>query len=168
MAREAISHIGTLLSSSLDAPHTNRWRPSRSSKLLSVDHCSIVVIDETGESADMWRVPDNGKWPPVRIGLKGNPVYETHLVSEFFISLDVKPTSALTLCEIRCAPCIFSRCWWCAWRSKAKSSARLAWMPFTARRVYHEDIEACRTLASQIGLAIENATCIARRCREPP
>lgn len=156
--REALNFIGTLLSSSLDRNHILRVAARQIVELLDVDHCSIAVINETGEVADLVAEYPVTDLQGAKIDLRGNPVYEAHRVSEFFISLDVANDERLskmhdTLRALDIQSMLVVRL-----EVKGKLIGSIGLDSIGRKRVFsREDIEACRALANQIGLAIENA-----------
>jgi PAS domain S-box-containing protein len=155
---ESLNRIGTLLSSSLDRNYIMAMAAQQIVELLDVDHCSIVVIDETGEMADIVAEYPASPLSSGKIPLTGNPIFETHKKQEIFLSPDVTTDARLdpvrsVMQGLNIRSMLVVRL-----EVKGKLMGSIGIDAVRERRDFTgEEIEACRTLANQISLAIENA-----------
>ncbi len=155
---ESLNRIGTLLSSSLDRHYIMSVAAQQIVELLDVDHCSIVVIDETGEAADIV-----AEYPPTvlstgKIPLIGNPIHEAHKTVEVFNSPDVANDARLDPVRSVMKGLNIQSMLVVRLEVKGRLIGSVGIDAIRERREFtNEEIEACRTLANQIGLAIENA-----------
>ncbi len=155
---ESLNRIGTVLSSSLDRNYILAVAAQEIVELLDVDHCSIVVIDETGEAADIVAEYPQTMLSTGKIPLAGNPIYKAHQSQEYFLSPDVP--NDVRLDPVRSAVKALNIQSMLVMRlgTKGKLIGSIGIDCIRQRRDFTaEEIEACRTLANQIGLAIENA-----------
>ncbi len=155
---EALNRIGTLLSSSLDRNHIWAVAAEQITQLLNVDHCSIVVIAESGEEAKIVAEYPTSALTGSSIPLINNPVYEVHKVQDVFFSPDVRRDprlahmqATLRVPDIRSMLVVRLEV-----KDKIIGSIGLDCIG-RQRDFTDEEIETCRALAHQIGLAIENA-----------
>jgi PAS domain S-box-containing protein len=155
---ERLNRIGTLLSSSLDRNYIMSMAAQQIVELLDVDHCSIVVIDETGEAANIV-----AEYPPSplaagKIPLIGNPIYEVHKVADIFHAPDVATDTRLDPVRSVMQGLNIQSMLVVRLEVKGKLVGSVGIDVVRERRAFtNEEIEACRTLANQISLAIENA-----------
>jgi len=155
---EALNRIGTLLSSSLDRSRILAVAAEQITQLLNVDHCSIVVITDSGEEAKIVAEYPTSYLTGGSIPLVNNPVYEAHKVQDVFVSPDVQADlrlaymrAALRISDIRSMLIV-------RLEVKGKLIGSVGLDCIGRQHTFtDEEIDACRALAHQIELAIENA-----------
>jgi PAS domain S-box-containing protein len=155
---ESLNRIGTLLSSSLDRNYIMSVAARQIVELLNIDHCSIVVIDETGQAADIVAEYPATALSTAKLPLVGNPIFEAHQTEEFFLSPDIATDKRLNPVRAVLEALSIRSLLVFRLEVKGKLIGSIGIDSIQRRRDFtSEEIEACRTLANQIGLAIENA-----------
>src|SRR5579859_473328 len=86
---ESVNRVGALLSTSLDRKRVLSLASEQLVLLMNVDHCSIVIIDETGESAHVEAEYPRTVLADTIISLHDNPLLDVDAPDDVFISSDV-------------------------------------------------------------------------------
>jgi PAS domain S-box-containing protein len=152
---ESLYKVGTLLSASLDRNHILTLAAEQIVKLLKVDHCGIVLLNETGERARIV-----AEYPPSDYGLGDVPtlVFDHLRDQEALVSHNVDEDPRLSgllplLHRNGIRSLIVARMFV---KGRLIGSIGVDVIE-TARDFTYEEIETCRTLATQVALAVENA-----------
>jgi PAS domain S-box-containing protein len=156
---ESLAQIGTILSSSLERQYILDMATKYVVELLDVDHCGIVLINDDNPTMGVITAeyPATGQIG-LSIELTANPVFEAHTSNDVAVFYDVPNDprfagSQPILGAMGIKSMMIIRL---VVKGKLVGSLGLD-MVNQHRHFTPEDVETCRTLANQIGLAIENA-----------
>ncbi len=157
---ESLYKIGTLLSASLDRNHILTLAAEQIVKLLKVDHCGIVLLSPQADRAELV-----AEYPPSPFGLGTIPsalfkyLHEQEVFTCHDIEQDERIGELLPLLRhngirsLMIAPMFV----------KGRLIGSIGVDVIGARRAFtYDEIETCRTLATQVALAVENADLYAR------
>ncbi|PJF30679.1 MAG: hypothetical protein CUN51_06755 [Candidatus Thermofonsia Clade 1 bacterium] len=157
---ESLHKIGTLLSASLDRNHILTLAAEQIVRLLKVDHCGIVLLSPSSDQAHLV-----AEYPPSPYGLGEIPMtlFKYLADQDVIVCNDVEQDERVA--EV--LPLL---------RYNGIRSLIVAGMSVkgrligsigvdvvgVARSFTYEEIETCRTLATQVALAVENADLYSR------
>ncbi|MFQ3534402.1 MAG: GAF domain-containing protein [Aggregatilineales bacterium] len=157
---ESLHKIGTLLSASLDRNHILTLAAEQIVKLLKVDHCSIALLSAQGNQAQLV-----AEYPPSPYGLGPipNTLFKYLHEQEVFISSDINQDERIGdllpllrhngIRSLVIAPMF----------AKGRLIGSIGVDVIGERRAFsYDEVETCRTLATQVALAVENADLYAR------
>lgn len=152
---EALYKIGTLLSASLDRNHILTLAAEQIVRLLKVDHCGIVLLSESGDRAHMV-----AEYPVSPYGLGEIPttlfkyLREQEVIVCNDVEQDERMTELLPLLRYNgIRSLVIARMF-----AKGRLIGLIGVDVIGAGRAFtYDEIETCRTLATQVALAVENA-----------
>ncbi len=155
---ESLNRVSILLSSSLDRNRVLSLAAEQMMRLMEVDHCGIALIDEPGVAAHMV-----AEYPPTvlagsALSLHNNALLAEDSLEDAFVSVDapndprLEPIrDALNALGVKSILTVRLEV-----KDKVIGSIGLDCI-HEYREFTEDEIETCRTLASQIALAMENS-----------
>jgi PAS domain S-box-containing protein len=157
---EALSKISTLLSASLDRNHILTLAAEQIVRLLKADHCGIVLLSASGDTAHLV-----AEYPASPYGLGEIPttLFKYLREQEVIVCNDVEQDERMTelLPFLRyngIRALMIARMF-----AKGRLIGSISVDVIGAERTFtYDEIETCRTLATQVALAVENADLYAR------
>ena len=155
---ESLNRVGTLLSSSLNRDRLLAMASEQVVKLLNVDHCSIAVLDEKGQSASVVAEYPGISLENRLVPIADNPMFDPKYADDVIVSPDIESDSRLASVRAFMEDLGIKSFLTARLEVKGKQVGALTLVCNREKRTFtEEEIETARTLANQIALALENS-----------
>ncbi|MBX3082986.1 MAG: GAF domain-containing protein [Anaerolineae bacterium] len=151
---EFLAQLGTLLSSSLDREYVLNKAAEQIVKLMDVDHCGMVILDDAHNYGIVIAEYPNENMTGSKIPVRNNPIYESHKVRDHVIydtAVETGPLRDLLVSQ-GINMMLVSRM---MGKDRLLGSIGLDMMQ-RQREFTEEDIDLFRIIVHQVALTIEN------------